>query len=147
MNRLKLFVPADQYRYFSKHRRSSRLIWTYTVCHSGFDFRLKPLFASTNMSIFKNGTAHFRNSGMKALKNISLWERQILSGGIELPLVGIIYFLLTFTTLPANSADDKLMTLLIFHRKQDLILEFARNVKSCFLGKIRKILPICRLLN
>ena len=29
----------------------SRLIRIYTVCLSGFDFRLKPLFASVDMSI------------------------------------------------------------------------------------------------
>ena len=39
-----------------------------TVYQSGFCFRLKPLFASVDVSKFKNGTAHFRNSGLKGLK-------------------------------------------------------------------------------
>ena len=55
---------------------------------------------------------------------------------------------LTFTTLWAFSADDKMMLFfLFFPRKQDLTFhanclrrrQFAWNVKSCFLGKIRKI--------
>ena len=53
---------------------------------------------------------------------------------------------LTFTTLLANSADNKLENFLIFPRKQDLILyanclhwrQFAWNAKSWCLGKIRK---------
>ena len=45
----------------------TRLIRIYTVCHSVFDLRLKPLFASVNMSKFKDGKFHLRDSGMKAL--------------------------------------------------------------------------------
>ena len=45
----------------------NRLFRIYTVCHSVFDFRLKPLFASVNMSKFKDGRVHFRNFGMKGL--------------------------------------------------------------------------------
>ena len=53
---------------------------------------------------------------------------------------------LTFTTLLANSADNKLENFLIIPRKQDLTLyanclhwrQFAWNAKSCCLGKIRK---------
>ena len=33
---------------------TSRLIRIYTVCHSKFDFRLKPLFASVDVSMFKD---------------------------------------------------------------------------------------------
>ena len=44
---------------------------------------------------------------------------------------------LTFTFLLANSADDKLVTsVLIFPIRQDL-RQFAWNVNSCFVGKIR----------
>ena len=53
---------------------------------------------------------------------------------------------LTITTLWANSSDHKLIgdAFLIFLRKQDLTLhanwrQFAWSVKSCLLGKIRKI--------
>ena len=51
---------------------TSRLIWIYIVCHSVFDFRLKPLFVSVGKPEFKNGIVHFRNSGMKGLKILSL---------------------------------------------------------------------------
>ena len=62
--------------------------------------------------------------------------------------------LLTFATLLANSADDKLTIFLIFLRKQDLNFflanclywrQFAWNVKTCFWGKIKKNISICRL--
>ena len=43
----------------------NRLIRIYTVCYSVFDFRLKLLLASVDKS--KNGSVHFRNSGMKGL--------------------------------------------------------------------------------
>ena len=42
-------------------------MWFCSVCKCGFDFRLKPLFASMNISKFKGERAHFRNSGMKGL--------------------------------------------------------------------------------
>ena len=35
--------------------------------HFVFDFRLEPLLTSMDMSKFKDGRAHFRNSGMKGL--------------------------------------------------------------------------------
>ena len=38
-----------------------------TVCHFVFDFRLKPLFALVDMSKFKGGKVHYRNSGMEEL--------------------------------------------------------------------------------
>ena len=47
---------------------TSRLIRIYTVCNSGFDFRLKLLFESVGMSKFKNGRIYFKTSGMKWLK-------------------------------------------------------------------------------
>ena len=47
-------------------------------------------------------------------------------------------YALTSTTLWASSADEKLILFLIFPRKQDL--------SSCFLGKTRKNISICRLL-
>ena len=46
---------------------TSHLIWIYTVCHSVFDFRMQPLFASVDMSKFKDVRVHSRNSGMKGL--------------------------------------------------------------------------------
>ena len=39
-------------------------------CHSLFYFRLKPLFASVDMSNFKEGRVHFRNSRMKGLMDM-----------------------------------------------------------------------------
>ena len=45
----------------------SRLIRIYAVCHSVFDFKLKALFASVDMSKVKDGMVHFRNSEMKGL--------------------------------------------------------------------------------
>ena len=50
---------------------TSRLIRIYTVCHSKFDFRLKPLFASVDVSMFMDERVHFRNSGMKGLIPLS----------------------------------------------------------------------------
>ena len=32
------------------------------------DFRLRPLFATLDMSILKDGKVHFRNSGMEGLR-------------------------------------------------------------------------------
>ena len=39
----------------------------YTVCNSVFDIWLASLFALVDMSKFKDGRVHFRNSGMKGL--------------------------------------------------------------------------------
>ena len=44
---------------------TSRLIRIYTVFYSAFDFRLKPHFASVDVSKFKDGRVHLRNFGMK----------------------------------------------------------------------------------
>ena len=42
-----------------------------------FDFRLKPLFASVDVSKFKDGRVHFRNLGVKGLrKNRSTYRLQ-----------------------------------------------------------------------
>ena len=41
-----------------------------TVCHSVFDFTVKPLFKTVVRSKFKDGRVHFRNSGMKGLNLI-----------------------------------------------------------------------------
>ena len=51
----------------------SRLIRIFTVCHYVFEFKVKPspLFASVEMSKFKNGSVYFRNAEMKGLK----WQR------------------------------------------------------------------------
>ena len=38
-----------------------------TVCHSVTDFSLKPLFDKVDVSNFRDGRFHFRNSGMKGL--------------------------------------------------------------------------------
>ena len=43
----------------------SRLISTYTVCHSVSLFTLKHLFPTIELSKFKIGRVHFRNSGVK----------------------------------------------------------------------------------
>ena len=63
---------------------------------------------------------------------------------------------LTFTTLGANSADDTVGIFLIFPRKKNLTFyancvvlirrQCACNIKTCFLGKIRKNILKCRLL-
>ena len=59
---------------------------------------------------------------------------------------------LTFTTPWANSADEKLVISSLFPRKQDLkfhanCLQHANCLKTCFLGKIRKKIFQCCLLN
>ena len=41
----------------------SHLIRICTICHSVFDFRLKPLLASIDKSKVSDGKVHFRNSG------------------------------------------------------------------------------------
>ena len=53
-----------------------------------------------------------------------------------------IKFVLTFTTLWANSADDKLIFFLLF--LENRIWNFMQivNIKSSFLGKIRKNISI-----
>ena len=48
---------------------------------------------------------------------------------------------LTFTTLWANSANNKSIFFFFFPPPRKW------NVKSCFLGKIRKIISMCHLLN
>ena len=45
----------------------NHLIRFYIVCHSASDFKMKPLFASVDMSKFKDRRVHFRHSGMKEL--------------------------------------------------------------------------------
>ena len=62
------FVSVHWYNIFANNvdpDETSHLIWIYTVCHSDFNFRLKPLFASVDMSKFKDGGVHIRNTGMK----------------------------------------------------------------------------------
>ena len=61
----------------------------HTICLSDFDFRLKPLFVSVDMSNFKDGRVHFRNSGMKGL--IVNTCRMLFCGVLVL-----FYFLLCF---------------------------------------------------
>ena len=63
---------------------TARLIKIYTVCHSVFDIRLKPLFASVNMSRFKDGRVHFRNLGMQGLI-FSFFMFSLLSDGPVFP--------------------------------------------------------------
>ena len=46
---------------------TSRLIRIYTVSNPFIDLCLKPLFATMDLSKFRDGSVHFRNSGMKAL--------------------------------------------------------------------------------
>ena len=53
------------------------LIRIYTLCHSVFDFILKPLFASADIPKFKDERAHFRNSGMNGL----IMQMYIFAGG------------------------------------------------------------------
>ena len=58
--------------------RIGSFIRIYTICHSGLDFRLKPLFAVVSTSKFKDGRVHFRDSGMKELNKLFLpeWSRR-----------------------------------------------------------------------
>ena len=64
------FSPADQTSYLCKQAVTSRLIWIYTDCHSGFDFRPTSLFAPVNMTESKEGWVYFNNSGLKGfIKN------------------------------------------------------------------------------
>ena len=58
----------------------SRLIRIYTICHSVFDFRLKPLFASMDVTKFKDGKVHVRNSGVKELMKFSISNRYEVEG-------------------------------------------------------------------
>ena len=59
----------------------------------------------------------------------------------------VVNSVLTFTTLLANSADNKLVIFFLFFPENRFwyfikivsIGEFAQNIKNCFLGKIRKI--------
>ena len=46
----------------------SHLIRIYTVCHTVFDYRLKPLFAIMDRPKYKDGHVDFRNSGVKRSK-------------------------------------------------------------------------------
>ena len=88
---------------------------------------------------------------MKKLPNLLLWPWNPFYLGWDL----------SFTILLANSADDRWWyflngdIFLIFHRKLDLTFhanclhwrQFAWNIKSCFLGKLRKKKKSkCRLL-
>ena len=43
--------------------QTARLIRIYIVCHSVVDFRLKPLFASMDMSKFKDGRSTSETQG------------------------------------------------------------------------------------
>ena len=46
----------------------SRLIWIYTVSNSVTELQLKHLFATMDVSKFRDGRVHFRNLGVKGLK-------------------------------------------------------------------------------
>ena len=46
---------------------TSLLIRIYTVCHSVIDFLLKPLFATMDVSKFRDGRVYFRKSEVKGL--------------------------------------------------------------------------------
>ena len=65
------FSPADQ------KQIPVETVWVqmrrhliYTVCCSVFDFRMKPLFASLDMSRFKDERFHFRNKRVKRLSQM-----------------------------------------------------------------------------
>ena len=49
--------------------RRSRLIWIFIVCHSVIFFT-KPLFATMDVSKFRDGYANFRKSGVKGLIHV-----------------------------------------------------------------------------
>ena len=49
----------------------SRLIRIYTVCHSIIDFWMKTLFATMDVSKFRDRREHFRNSEVKGLTHLS----------------------------------------------------------------------------
>ena len=50
----------------------------YTICHSGFDCRRKPLFASVDKSKFNNWRVHLRNSWMNGLKSPHYNDRNLV---------------------------------------------------------------------
>ena len=86
---------------------TSRLIWICTVCHSVIDFRLKPLFASMDVSNFIDG-----KSPLQKLRG----ERVMDPAKSTMPYayLCILLSLLTFTSLWAISAYDKFMILFFF---------------------------------
>ena len=51
----------------------SHLIRIDTVWHSVLDLRLELLFASLDMSKYKNGIVHARNLGMKGSRDDSIY--------------------------------------------------------------------------
>ena len=56
-----VFIPTDQYRYICNSEKAFCFYYYYYY----FYFRLKPFFLSADMSKFKDGRLHFRNSGTK----------------------------------------------------------------------------------
>ena len=100
-----------------------RNIWFYSVCHSIFNFRPKPLFASVDVSKIKDKKFHVRNSGVKGL-NSSLYvyfQGSLISGsmseilpilafGITSVIAGFLALLLPETRnryMPENIHDMK----------------------------------------
>ena len=70
----------------------SCLIRIYTVCHFVFDFfRLIPVFASVDMSIFKDGRVHFRNALMKEL--ITTLSRAVIAAFSDIMLFNLYHSL------------------------------------------------------
>ena len=61
-----LFIPARQYSANSAGPNwaacDEHLIRSYTVCYTVIEFCLKLLFATMNVSKFRDGRVHFRNS-------------------------------------------------------------------------------------
>ena len=67
----KTFIPRQNKTDTYANSVTRRLIRIYIVCHSVFDLRLKPLFTAVDMSEFKDGSVHFRNSGLKGLSPLT----------------------------------------------------------------------------
>ena len=114
----------------------SHLIWIYTIWDSVLDFKLKPLLNSMDMSKFKNGRVHFRNSGMKGLtvraSNLSISRHLKKIFHNFLSQIGWHFMwksLLIFFFL---------LKIGIFH-VNNLLGWFTRNVISYFTPKKKKI--------
>ena len=75
------FSLADQNRYLCCKQCRSRWVGSGSILFAiliFFYFRPKPLFASVDISKFKDGRVHLRNSGMKQLKESLFPEKATL---------------------------------------------------------------------
>ena len=82
-NQFNLFSPVDQDRYCANSVDPNKTLITslckiYSVCRSVFQTEMKPLFASVDMSKYKDRRIHFRNSGRKGLKKYNQLKEVLL---------------------------------------------------------------------